>query len=93
MSNQCEHGQLARVCERCEDKAEIERLRAERDELDRLLIRCRPVVESKAALMDSMARHMEGGFPEKDVWSANQSVHFLHQLLDEIDAALRGKGE
>jgi len=28
MSNQCEHGQLARVCERCEDKAEIERLRA-----------------------------------------------------------------
>jgi len=27
MSNQCEHGQLARVCERCEDKAEIERLR------------------------------------------------------------------
>ena len=33
MRNQCEHGQLARVCERCEDKAEIGRLRMERDAL------------------------------------------------------------
>jgi len=26
MSNQCEHGQLARVCARCEDRSEIEGL-------------------------------------------------------------------
>jgi len=74
-------------------KAELDKMRAEVEALRGLLVRCRPIVESEAALVDSMARHMEGDFPEKDVWSANQSVHFLHQLLDEIDAALRGKGE
>ena len=33
MTNQCKHGQLARVCELCEKDAEIDRLAAQRDAL------------------------------------------------------------
>jgi hypothetical protein len=62
---------------------------AERDAALALLRRCRPVIESEMAMMDSMARHMAGGFPEKDVQSADQQADFHWLLLKDIDAALK----
>lgn len=79
------------------DRAQVAQLIAENEALrkriakaEALLRRCRPIVESEMALMDSMARHMAGGFDPKDVQSADDSADFHWVLLREIDAYLKG---
>jgi len=67
---------------------ENEKLRAERDALKVLLKEARPVVDSEAALFDSMTRHMEGGFPVDDVAAADKTANYYADLLVRIDAAL-----
>jgi hypothetical protein len=78
------------------DNMRLKLLHASLDEQERLralLIRVRPIVESEMALMDSMARHMAGGFPEKDVASADASADFHWMLLRDIDAAIDAEGQ
>jgi len=87
MSNQCEHGQLARVCERCEDKAEIERLRAERDELDgtvRLLSRAQTKLLSEVKKLRAEIERLR-----EALTMVRPYVYGLDNIK-RIDAALSG---
>jgi hypothetical protein len=50
MTNQCTHGQLARVCELCEKDAEIARLRTINTELLEALKSSKEIANANAAI-------------------------------------------
>lgn len=58
-----------------------------------LLAECAPVIESEAALADSMARHMAGGFPDSDVAGADESANNLWDLNRRVRELLAQEGE
>lgn len=60
MARDCEHGQLARSCEICDLRAEVDRLTAERDRAERVL----DAVMSLAYEVNEWWAHMMSGTDE-----------------------------
>ncbi len=59
------------------------------EEFRQLLIEAQPIVASEAVMMDSMSRHMAGGFNPIDVNAVDQAANKFRDLNRRILEALK----